>query len=87
MEFTYEELMNIEFKVVDSSATYKYNEKYNNHISETNIANNTNGNKVKVPTICPKCGNMIALIDNGSKVGCSKYPECRYVVIWNNNKK
>jgi len=64
-----------------------YNEKYKNHISENNIVNNPKSNKVNVPTIFPKCGNMIALIDNGSKVGCSKYPECRYVVIWNNNKK
>jgi len=58
-----------------------YNKKYNNHISKTNIVNNTNGNKVKIPTICPKCGNMIALIDNGSKVGCSKYPQCNYIVL------
>ena len=29
LEFTYDELKNIEFKLVDSSALYKYNEKYN----------------------------------------------------------
>ena len=60
-----------------------YYKKHNNHISENNKINNTN-NKVKVPTTCPKCGSMIALIDNGSKVGCSKYPQCNYVV-WKNN--
>ena len=46
--------------------------------------NVSNNNKTKVPIVCPKCGSMIALIDNGSKVGCSKYPQCNYVV-WKDN--
>ena len=60
---------------------YKYYRKLNNHINESNIINSNN--KLKVPTMCPICGSMIALIDNGNKVGCSKYPQCNYVV-WKN---
>ena len=35
-------------------------------------------------TVCPKCGGMICLIDNGNKVGCNNYPHCDYV-IWSKN--
>ena len=54
-----------------------------NYYKEFN-SNVSNNNKTKVPIVCPKCGSMIALIDNGSKVGCSKYPQCNYVV-WKDN--
>ena len=50
----------------------------------TNYSKSNNNYKTKVPITCPKCGSMIALIDNGSKVGCSKYPQCNYVV-WKDN--
>ena len=35
MEFTYDELMNLEFKLIDASDTYKYNEKYDIYESMT----------------------------------------------------
>ena len=35
LEFTYEELMNLEFKLVDASSTYKYNKKYDIYESMT----------------------------------------------------
>ena len=38
MEFTYEELMNLELKLIDASSTYKYNEKYNIYESMTDDA-------------------------------------------------
>ena len=36
LEFTYEELMSLPYKLVDASATYKYNEQYNVYESMTN---------------------------------------------------
>ena len=65
------------FKIDDN-----YYGKYNN-TNVTTKTSNVSNNNLKVPTICPKCGSMIALIDNGKKVGCSKYPECNYVVLIN----
>ena len=35
LEFTYDELMNLEFKLLDASSTYKYNEKYDIYESMT----------------------------------------------------
>ena len=35
LEFTYDELMNLEFKLVDASSTYRYNDKYNIYESMT----------------------------------------------------
>jgi len=44
LEFTYDELMNLEFKLLDATATYKYNSKYN--IYESMLDNNEFMNKV-----------------------------------------
>ena len=62
-----------------------YHKEYNNYVKTNNIDSNNNNSKLRVPTICPKCGSMIALIDGGDKVGCSKYPKCNYV-IWKNSQ-
>ena len=62
-----------------------YYKKINSNFNNCNFYSVAgNNNKTKVPIVCPKCGSMIALIDNGSKVGCSKYPQCNYVV-WKDN--
>ncbi len=34
-----------------------------------------------VPTVCPLCGGIICLIDDGKKVGCQNYPNCDYVIM------
>ena len=44
---------------------------------------NLKQNKINVPTYCPKCGSMISLVENDGKqvVGCSRYPECDYIIM------
>lgn len=60
LEFTYDELMNLEFKLVDASSTYKYNDKYDIYESMTsdnefmkNVYNNSVDLKI-VGIVCPK---------------------------------
>ena len=60
LEFTYEDLMNLEFKLVDASKTYKYNEKYKIYESMTDdkdFMNNVYDNSVNlkvVGIVCPE---------------------------------
>ena len=60
LEFTYDDLMNLEFKLVDASSTYKYNDKYDIYESMTSdneymkeVYNNSVDLKV-VGIVCPK---------------------------------
>ena len=74
LQFTYEELMNLEFKLVDASSTYKYNEKYNIYESmteNTEFMNNVynNGINLKVVGIVIPKGNSTGSI---SGVGYTK---------------
>jgi len=66
MEFTYEELMNLELKLLDASSTYKYNEKYNIYESMTDdeefmedVYESSVDLKI-VGIVCPK-GNSMSL--------------------------
>ena len=67
LEFTYEELMNLEFKLVDASSTYKYNDKYGIYESMTDDKEFMNsvydkGTRLKVVGIvCPK-GNSMSMV-------------------------
>ena len=60
LEFTYDELMNLEFKLVDASSTYKYNDKYDIYESMTSdnefmkdVYNNAVDLKI-VGIVCPE---------------------------------
>ena len=60
LEFTYEQLMNLELKLIDASATYKYNSKYDIYESMTdddafmeNVYNNSVNLKI-VGIVCPE---------------------------------
>ena len=75
LEFTYDELMNIEFKLVDATETYKYNSKYDIYESMTddkefmqNVYNNSVNLKV-VGIVCPK-GDSKSMMSSG--VGYTK---------------
>jgi len=60
LEFTYDDLMNLEFKLVDASATYKYNSKYDiyeNMADDKAFMNEVYNNAVDlkiVGIVCPK---------------------------------
>jgi len=60
LEFTYDDLMNIEFKLVDASSTYKYNSKYDIYENMADdktfmneVYNNSTNLKI-VGIVCPK---------------------------------
>ena len=66
LEFTYEELMNLEFKLIDTTATYKYNKKYNIYedMSDDNeymTKAYDNGTKLKVVGILTPNGTSLSL--------------------------
>ena len=70
LEFTYDELMNLEFKLVDASQTYKYNSKYDIYESMTddktfmqNVYDNSVDLKV-VGIVCPK-GESQSMMSSG----------------------
>ena len=70
LEFTYDELMNLELKLVDASATYKYNSKYDIYESMTddkdfmkNVYDNSVNLKV-VGIVCPK-GDSSSMMSSG----------------------
>jgi len=70
LEFTYDELMNIEFKLVDASKTYKYNSKYDIYESMKddkefmqNVYDNSINLKV-VGIVCPK-GDSQSMMSSG----------------------
>ena len=74
LEFTYEDLMNIEFKLLDATSTYKYNDKYNIYESMAkdrafmNEAYNKGINLKVVGIVCTKTSGMGAI----SGVGYTK---------------
>jgi len=75
LEFTYDELMNLEFKLVDATDTYKYNSKYDIYESMTddktfmqNVYDNSVNLKV-VGIVCPK-GDSQSIMSSG--VGYTK---------------
>ena len=54
LEFTYDELMNLEFKLVDASSTYKYNNKYDIYESMTEdkeFMNNVYNNSIDLKIV------------------------------------
>jgi len=70
LEFTYDELMNLEFKLVDATQTYKYNSKYDIYESMTddkefmqNVYDNSIDLKV-VGIVCPK-GDSQSMMSSG----------------------
>ena len=74
LEFTYDELMNLELKLVDATSTYKYNSKYDIYESmteDTDFMNNVYDNAIDlkvVGIVCPK-GSSVGL---SSGVGYTK---------------
>jgi len=67
LEFTYDELMNLELKLVDATLTYKYNEKYDIYESMTennefmnNVYNNATQLKI-VGIACPQGNSATAM--------------------------
>lgn len=71
MEFSYEELMNIELKLINQSDMYKYNEKYNvyENMSENEEYVNNIYNKSKklkiVGIVAPKSGKTSMMLTSG----------------------
>jgi len=70
LEFTYDELMNLEFKLVDATKTYKYNSKYDIYESMAddkafmqNVYDNSVNLKV-VGIVCPK-GDSQSMMSSG----------------------
>lgn len=49
------------------------------NLYKDNRVDNSDG--IKETSICPICGGQVALIDNGTKVGCIKYPVCNYIYM------
>lgn len=79
LEYTYEELMNIELKLVDASQTYKYNSKYNIYEKMTDDKEFMNGvydNALKlkiVGIVCPKQTSLNLLSGVGYTTELTKY--------------
>ena len=74
LEFTYEELMDLEFKLIDSTATFKYNNKYKVYEDMSNDKDYmnkvyNNGVKLKVVGIATPNGASLAL---NSGIGYTK---------------
>ena len=71
MRFTYEDLMNLSFKLVDASATYKYNETYNvyeNMTEDQEFMKNVYDNSVDlkiVGIVCAKEGSTATTLTTG----------------------
>jgi len=70
LEFTYDELMNLELKLVDASSTYKYNDKYGIYESMTEdnqfmneVYNNSVSLKI-VGIVCPE-GDSSSMMSSG----------------------
>lgn len=71
LEFTYEELMNIELKLIDATDTYKYNKKYKIYESMTDdeefmkdVYNNSEDLKI-VGIVCAKDGSSSTTLTTG----------------------
>ncbi|MBQ9960592.1 MAG: ABC transporter ATP-binding protein/permease [Firmicutes bacterium] len=79
LTFTYEELMNIPLKLVDASATYKYNGRYgvyedmkNDASYMKNVYNNSKDLKI-VGIMCPKSGNSMSSMGVGYTKELTEY--------------
>lgn len=71
LEFTYEDLLNLEYKLVDASDTYKYNSKYDIYEDMSqdkaymeNVYNNAETLKI-VGIVCPKKGSTSMTLTSG----------------------
>ena len=79
LEFTYDELMNLEFKLVDASKTYKYNAKYDiyedmkNDDEFMNEAYNNSVDLKVVGIVCPKGDSMSAMSGMGYTKQMTRY--------------
>ena len=75
LEFTYDELMNLELKLIDPSSTYKYNKKYKLYESmeaDTEFMEDVYDNSVDIKIVgivCPTEGNSVSLL---SGIGYTK---------------